>query len=261
MYKNDKHPGRMTFWRNLFYFLLLFAFDRSACFAQKYSEQSEIFRRIVRLIKEDRVAELATMVRYPLGRPDPLPSISSENDFILYYPVLFDSVVRKEITNLNVEDVFEQYGNYSVGDIWICDGKIYGIYYTSEQEKSLQLKVENEIRNRIYPELKEWKEHILTWDANNLVVRVDWISKDSGYRYAIWPKGRSISEKPDLILYNGKSEPHGNMGSITYTFKNGHWSYILDYWVHEELPHLRILYDDVEQNKIECKWLRQLDCK
>jgi hypothetical protein len=74
--------------------------------------------------------------------------------------------------------------------------------------------------------LKEFKSNFKVYEAGKNLIRID-IMDDDKYRYAAWPLGHKISEKPDLILYNGVWEIEGSGGWWSVTFKNSNWTYVV----------------------------------
>jgi hypothetical protein len=188
----------------------------------------------VRLIKADSISELSNLIDFPLYRPNPIPDISTSNDFILYAPILLDSLFKVKLSSYNDSDVFEHHGYYGLvggpfsGDIWMDEnGLIKSINYHSVAELKLQSKLTREIQSKIYPSVKMWKENIYVCETNKFLIRVD-LMDNNELRYIAWSKPKTISEKPDLILYHGKQEFQGTMGGITYTFSNGQYYYQID---------------------------------
>ena len=48
-------------------------------------------KKILNLISQNNPSELAKYVDYPLKRPNPIPDIKNEKEFVAYYPNLFDA--------------------------------------------------------------------------------------------------------------------------------------------------------------------------
>jgi hypothetical protein len=213
--------------------LLIFPFVINAQI-NVHAEDSEIvvenYDRISRLVKFDSIDTLASLIEYPLVRPNPLPNINNAKQFISYYDTLFDDTFKKKIINMSAKDIFQHEGDYAVlnGDIWINDyGEILSINYISAAEQKLSEKLSNEVKNKMYHTVKSWESNILVYKSDKFLIRLD-ITKDSGIRYVSWDKGKQISDKPDLILYNGVEEFHGTQGGVSYSFKKGNWMYVVD---------------------------------
>ncbi len=212
-------------------FLLLLVFSSFIINAQDVpSSVISNYRRIARLLKYDSVKTLASLVTYPLKRFNPIPDIENAKGFISYYDTLFDDEFKKRVLHFKDSDIFQHEGNYGLfaGDIWIDEkGKIISINHSSDKEEALSLKMTNELKSKMYPEVNSWESNIMVLKCDKFMVRLD-NTKDKGIRYVSWGKGKQISDKPDLILYNGAEEFQGTEGGVTWTFKNGQWTYIVD---------------------------------
>lgn len=192
------------------------------------------FTRIIRLVKEDRVDVLSKLIVYPIKRSNPLPDITNAKEFTTYYPIIFDEAYKRKLKRYSTSVIMEHNGLYGLignsfhGDIWMDDeGKIRSLNIESKQEVILRNQLTKKIQQQAYPSVNSWKRNIIVGKSDKLLVRVDLMANDS-IRYVSWSKGKSISEKPDLVLLNGKQESQGTMGGCTWIFKNGDWTYIVD---------------------------------
>lgn len=217
--------------KNLVILITTIWFCISNCKAQNSLEIARHFRHIVKLIKENKISELARLINFPLKRENPLPNIYSVNQFIRYSPILLDSSFKNKLSNYNDSDIFEHNGLFGLvggpfrGDIWINeDGKIETINYKSEAELKLQKRLTNEIQKKIHPSVKPWERNILVCETSKYLIRIDLIENDS-LRYVAWSKPKKINDRPDIILLNGIQEFQGTMGGITYTFRNNEYIY------------------------------------
>ena len=184
----------------------------------------------IALIRQNRVASLAGRVIYPLIRENPLPDIANRKEFVSAYPVLFDSVLRRALFRLKSADLFQHEGNWSYdeGDIWFGpDGKIIAINYSSPAERRRKDSLTEETYRLLYPGIAHWDRNVLVCKVGKRLIRVDEIGDD--LRYISWGDGKTISEKPDLVLYKGVQKVDGTLGSYTITFNSGPWTYSLDY--------------------------------
>ena len=188
--------------------------------------------RIVDLIKNDRVLQLSELVQYPLKRRNPIPDIKDKESFILYYSILFDNnfklkLINAKYTTDNTIDRYDGFGLLS-GDIWLNEsGEIITINHISEMEIFLQKMLTSDIKAMIYPSINDWNENILVAESEKFIIRIDLLA-DNSLRYVSWSKPKSISDKPDLILFNGNQEFQGTAGGILYTFKNSNWTYLIN---------------------------------
>ncbi len=77
--------------------------------------------------------------------------------------------------------------------------------------------------------------HRFTWNLYNFDIdvghgQIDKLSDHAGnpeekFRYAFWSSGKKISDKPDVILYDGTVEYYGTASNSDYIFKNGEYTY------------------------------------
>jgi hypothetical protein len=192
------------------------------------------YKRILKLISEDKAEQLAKIVEYPLKRENPLPDISNAKEFIASYKILFDDKFKEKIKLFRDTDIFEHEGSFGLvggpfdGDIWYdpYEEKIQTINYSSEREKRLNHQLTKQIQSKVYPSVNSWDKNILVGKSATLLIRVDWTKND--FRYVCWANGHNMSAKPDLVLNNGKVQAQGTMGGWTWTFKNGDWTYVVD---------------------------------
>ncbi len=190
------------------------------------------YRQIVNLVNQDDAKALSELIAYPLRRPNPLPDIATSEQFVAYYPTIFDTKFKQLLRQYADSYIFERRGFGLVGgpfsgELWIdYTGKIMTVNYESAQEIELRVKLTESIKAQSHPSIRDWIENVLVCRSNNLLVRIDRTAK--GLRYVSWSKGHAIADKPDLILYNGNQESQGSAGGWTWTFTNGGWTYIID---------------------------------
>lgn len=187
---------------------------------------------IAELVRNDRINELADRILFPIRRPNPIPNLKTKEDFILYYPILFDSAFKAKLTNTkfdrsNTIDRDDGFG-LLLGDIWLIDdGRIMTINYNSQNEEKLQIALHQELENKMHSSVSDWKSNVLVCETDKFLIRIDYIENNE-LRYISWTKPKKINEKPDLILLDGNQEFHGTAGGITYRFKSGEWVYQVD---------------------------------
>lgn len=70
----------------------------------------------------------------------------------------------------------------------------------------------------LYPELREYECLELLFETKKFLIRVDQL-KDGSLRYASWSHGTPMSEKPDLVLMDGKKTED------MFKFTNGKYAY------------------------------------
>lgn len=248
--------------RNIASIIILLLLTFSAAQSQSLHNGQECFKRVINLVRENRISELASILSYPLTRPNPLPNIQSKDEFIKYYPVLFDSAFKAKLVHSDSSDIWVRSGDFTIfhGDIWLNpECEIITINYTSARERNVLDSLTEFTKRIIHPSVAQWQENILILDARKFIIRLDWT--DNGLRYASWNTGHTISDKPDLILYKGVSEAQGSQGGMTYTFTKGQWKYVLDEVDMCSTPEecgvfLEILHRGREVNRIKCKLVK-----
>ena len=187
---------------------------------------------LTELIRNNYVQQLAELIEYPLERQNPIPDIQSKEEFILHYPVLFDSDFKLKLTTVkfNTNNTIDRSNGFGLlnGEIWLnSNGKIIAINQHSAAELELIKDLTYEISTLVHPSVHQWKKNILVCETDKFLIRIDMLEDDS-LRYVSWSNNKGIKEKPDLVLLNGKREFHGTSGGETYSFTNSGWRYELD---------------------------------
>jgi hypothetical protein len=226
--------------------------------AQVPDEVIAQYKTISRLVKAGDAKKMAKLIDYPLIRTNPLPNITTEQKFISYFNVLFDSKFKSMLSQLQDTDIFMHRGDYGIfsGDIWINDaGKIIAINYSSAAEQKLQQGLIAKIKSTMHPSVRDWINNILVYKCNDYTVRIDETPK--GTRFASWKKNKHYSDPPDLILYNGDQKFYGDGAGVGYIFKSGDWSYLVeDVQVCADEKdcgaHLKIFHGDKLIRNFEC---------
>lgn len=140
------------------YFAVLFAAWMLACsvLAEETPEPSSVgpkdltaspIARLAKAIEDGDAETVATFVCYPLERDSPLPPIENEEQFVAYFPVLFDDAFRQEMREGRFSRDWEEVGcrgvMYRNGALWVDatlerGGKINCVNYQSAGEKQLR---------------------------------------------------------------------------------------------------------------------------
>lgn len=249
-------------------FILTLSLNSVAQHENKLSATRQIqLQRLVDLVKEDKVVELSNLISYPIVRSAPVPNINNKNEFILFYQTLFDDELKQKITHTsyNLDNTIDKYTGFGIlsGFIWLDgDGKIIAINYKSDQELMLKNKLHVENENKIHSSVKDWKANILMCKTEKFLIRIDLLD-DESIRYISWSNTKDISTKPDLILSNGTTEYHGSMGGVTYSFKNGIWTYVIDEVIMAESEEdmglfLRVYKNNEQIMSVETEYIKMI---
>jgi len=189
-------------------------------------------KKIVELIKNDEFSRLSEMIRYPIKRPNPIPDIENKESFLRYCSTLFDDNFKQKLINAKFtsDNTISRDGDFGLlyGYIWLNRaGEIIALNYNSDKELSMQKKLTDETKSLIHPSVKDWKTNIMVCKSDKFIIRID-LMDDLTLRYASWSIPKSISDKPDLVLFNGIEEFHGTSGGVTYIFQNSKWKYAIE---------------------------------
>ena len=100
----------------------------------------------------------------------------------------------------------------------------------NEKQENIQLILEEKInldtlRKLVYKDLKDFKTIKVYMQTSKFKIWIDQM-EDGSYRYASWPKSKTIDSCPDLILKNGAVNYEGSGGNHGYEFKNANTKYI-----------------------------------
>lgn len=199
----------------------------------------ESVKRFIDCIKKNDRIELSKMVHYPLHRRSPIPSIRTSDEFLKRFDEVFDKKLIDTISKSDIDRDWEIYyvrGNHEAaltnGTIWIeYDGRLGAINYESEIEKKKRQELLEADRNSLHSSLKDFIKPVLEWKTKKFRIRIDRLTDynmgNSGdkYRYAAWPINKLPSDKPDLIITNGKCIPDGSGGNHHYEFRKGIYLY------------------------------------
>jgi hypothetical protein len=103
--------------------------------------------------------------------------------------------------------------------------KINDLVVEDELQHSLNQDLDEvKLRSAIWNELNDFKNHKVFMQTKKFKVLIDQL-EDGSYRYASWPKSKTISDEPDLILKGGTVDYQGSGGNHMYVFANGDYTY------------------------------------
>ncbi|MDR0967688.1 MAG: hypothetical protein LBL75_02550 [Rickettsiales bacterium] len=75
----------------------------------------------------------------------------------------------------------------------------------------------------IYAYLQNFSENIATIQTKRYIIRIDEM-QNGDLRYVSW-KNKTITDEPDLILYDGVYEHEGSWPNVSYTFRKDDYTY------------------------------------
>jgi hypothetical protein len=195
-------------------------------------EYQKFIQTFINNVKGDKKEAIANMVSYPLKRETPIPSIKNKTEFIKRYSEIFDAVLKEEITSSKPDKNWSEAGWRGImlnkGNIWIdTDGKLIAINYHSKIEKDLKAKLVSSQQKAVHSSIAKFKSPVCVLETSKFKIRIDDMGNDT-YRYASWSAKQKMSEKPDLIIQNGKFIADGTGGNHSYEFKKGNYIYTCD---------------------------------
>lgn len=212
--------------------LALLTLISSISFSEEPSESLEIHSLVSPLIaafKQDNRLFIAQHTRYPLRREKPITAINSESEFLNRFDQVFDQQLITKITQSDPAKDWSKLGwrgiMFAHGDLWLdIDGKIIAINYQSKAEQKIAQQLIQAEKSQLHTSLAKFDQPILQWKTAKFRVRLDQL-ENGKVRYAVWPKEKSIAEKPDLVLSNGEYIADGSGGNHFYRFFNGQYIY------------------------------------
>ena len=183
----------------------------------------------VNCIKNDDTDLLKTLIAYPLKRENPLSDIKNEYEFEKRYNEVFDDSLKSLIISSDIKTDWSAVGwrgiMFNHGSLWLgYDGRLISVNYQSKFERSKSAKLIEKDQTLIHESINKFLEPILIIETRRFKIRIDKLHNNQ-YRYASWSADTKMSEKPDLILTNGKWIPEGSGGNHRYEFTNGIYKY------------------------------------
>lgn len=181
--------------------------------------------------KSGDIAMIAKRIQFPLARNYPLPPVNNAHEFARRYPDIFDSELSQLISTSAAKTDWSKMGwrGYMLqhGLVWAGeDGLIIAINYESRTEQALRARLIEADRRALHESLRSFDEPVLKWDTPNYRLRID--ARGDHYRLALWPAGRGLTDKPELIIEHGTRIFDGSGGNHHYAFPFGKKAYVCD---------------------------------
>jgi hypothetical protein len=190
----------------------------------------KIISEFINIIKDQKMEELCSWILFPFKRQYPLPDIKSKEEFLRRYHEVFDDSLINMITHSNPESDWGAVGWRGIifhnGELWLGyeEGGLITVNYQSKFEIKRRAELIEAEKKELYPAIRDFKEPVLLLETDKYRIRIDDVG-EWNYRYVSWPLGKSMKEKPDIILNKGKQKFVGSGGDNYYRFKNGDYVY------------------------------------
>lgn len=215
--------------KKLTYLIFIFLFVHNASGQDLKPEYQKFVKNFIDNVKNDKKEAVAEVIKYPLKRENPIPSIKNKAEFIKRYDEIFDTQLKTEISKSNPVKDWSEVGWRGImlnqGTLWMdSDGKVFSINYQSKVENDLKNKLIASEKNKLHPSIAKFKAPEVILETSKFRVRIDDLGNEN-YRYASWSVKQSMNEKPDLIITNGKWFQDGTGGNHHYDFKKGNFLY------------------------------------
>lgn len=195
-------------------------------------EYQKFIKSFIDNVKNNKKEAVAAMIRYPLSRENPIPSVKNKAEFLKRYDQIFDAVLKNEIIKSDPVKNWSEVGWRGImlnqGTIWFeTDGKLKSINYQSKAEEALKDKLIAAQKGKLHSSIANFKAPVYILETSKFKIRIDDLGKQN-YRYASWSAKQAMSEKPDLVITNGEWIPDGSGGNSHFNFKKGNFLYRCD---------------------------------
>ena len=198
-------------------------------FALTETEQKQV-NQLVQLFQKNDVQKISQQIRYPLIREVPIPAIQNDAEMQKHFHQVFDQKLMQKIAK-SKDSQWTSMGWRGLmldgGTIWFDGSKITAVNYSSVKEQQIKLQYIEQQKRALHTSLKTFKAPIFSFKTKGFLVRIDEMPNGK-YRYASWKVYQQQSDKPSLVLNNGKVTFEGSGGNHHYDFVSGTHRYIVE---------------------------------
>jgi hypothetical protein len=196
-----------------------------------WTEQNlKIIKEFIGNIKDQNMEELCNRISFPFERQYPLPDIKSKDEFLNRYHEVFDDSLINLIIHSNPDSDWGAVGWRGIiflnGELWLAyeDGGLICVNYQSKFEIKRRAELIESEKKDLYPTIRNFKEPVLLLETDKYRIRIDYLG-NRNYRYVSWPIKKSMCEKPEIVLGEGKLNFEGSGGDHQFEFRNGDYLY------------------------------------
>ena len=210
---------------------------------------------LAKAIEDGDATTVAAFVCYPLKREAPIPAIGNAEEFVAYFPVLFDEPFRKGMREGRFSRDWEEVGcrgvMYARGALWVdgtlaSGGKIISVNYQSAGEKRLRADLIEEERSTLAPGYARPCDTVLCFETDNREIagRVD-REENGDFRVLLYDgaarTGRGIPRKGNPSAYFLATAVYeGSGGNHTYLDRFGRYALDVTIVGHPDAPELEL---------------------
>lgn len=173
------------------------------------AEYRPLVQKVIDAAKARNPKTLARQIKYPFKQEYPIPVIKSPSEMVARFDEVFDDAILNSIASSRVGQDWQAMGWRGImlgsGEVWLdFDGKVIGINHQTAQAAKLKAELIARQKSELHPSVREYKSPELMWQTAKFTIRIDELG-DGRYRYASWAKGKTLADKPDLVLKNAPS--------------------------------------------------------
>lgn len=194
-------------------------------------DKNVVVAKFLDAIKTKDPVEISKFVEYPFSRPNPVPDIKNEEDFVKNYELVLDDDMMdflaktepKEWVNVGWRGIM-----LPPGFFWLnYDGKLIAVNSYTEKELEYVVKWEENDRKNLYPELTNYAENLYVFEIDGATGRIDVAQngEHKNYRLSFWNEGKTMADKPDILISDGEIQFYGSANNHDYSFKKGDYVY------------------------------------
>lgn len=214
---------------------------------------------LAKAIEDGDATTVAAFVNYPLKREAPIPAIGNEEEFVAYFPVLFDEPFRKGMREGRFSRDWEEVGcrgvMYARGALWVDGtladgGKIISVNYQSAREQRLRAALIEEERSTLAPGYARPCDTVLCFETDDREIagRVD-KDENGDFRILLYEgsarTGRGIPRKGNPSGYFLATAVYeGSGGNHTYLDRFGRYALDVTIVGHPDAPELELFERD-----------------
>lgn len=182
-------------------------------------------QNLIKALKANDKAAVASMIRYPLRRQEPLVPIVNAKEFQEHYEEYFNASTIVQVEQ-GLNDILNNWQGTALGGglIWLDAGQIISINLGTDLQKQALKKAKAEELSSLHPSARNFERTWMICKTQKHFIRIQSLIAEDKVHYFSWKAGIPNSEKPELELA-GIMDIQGSGGNTLFTFKNGKYTY------------------------------------